>query len=283
MYKRGESNPVTGAHTDKLRACESRCGSEMPNPTQKSLDDGQYNRAGIEAYEAVYGRDFVSPGGIVMARRLIGRLGLPRGSRVLDVGCGLGGSVFLMAGENGFQADGIDLSTNMIEMAREKLADYGLEGVQLQHGDCLLLEVESEYDAVYSRDVFLHIHEKDRLFRGLLRSLRPGARLLFTDYGAGEKPWSDGFANYVAEQGYCLHTLDEYVGIVESAGFVEVTGEDVSADFIATLEQELLIIEQSDMDETHRQEMRDGWGSKLTRARGGEQRWILIDAKHPER
>ena len=172
-----------------------------------------------------------------------------------------------MSSENGLQADGIDLSTNMIEMAREKLTDYGLGGVQLQHDDCRLLEVEGEYDVVYSRDVFLHIHEKDRLFRGLLRSLRPGARLLFTDYGAGEKP------------AYTRRVCWD----CRVAGFVEVTGKDVTANFIDTLDQELLVIEQANMDETHRQEMRDGWCSKLTRAGAGEQRWILIDAKHPER
>ncbi len=256
-------------------------GFEMPNATQEFLDTGQYNRAGIEAYEAVFGRDFVSPGGVAMARHLIRRIALPPGSQVLDVGCGLGGSAFLMVREFGLQVDGIDLSTNMIDMAKEKLSSYGLEGVQLQHGDCLSLDAEGEYDAIYSRDVFLHIHEKDRLFRGLLRSLRPGARLLFTDYGAGEEPWDDGFSRYVAEQGYCLHTVIEYVDIIESAGFIDVNGEDVTGDFINTLTQELSAIERADMDETHRREMMDGWRAKLARAREGDQRWVLIEAKRP--
>ena len=251
----------------------------MPNATEEFLDAGQYARAGIHAYETVFGRDFVSPGGAKMARHLIGYLALPGGSRVLDVGCGLGGSAFLMAREFALVVDGIDLSTNMIDIANERLITYALEQVQLWHGDCLELDTQGEYDAVYSRDVFLHIHDKERLFHVLHRALRPGASLLFTDYCGGERPWSKGFNNYVETQDYRLHTIDEYVAIVESAGFIHVVGEDATDAFIDTLEDELAVIECSSLDSTHRQEMTDGWREKLARAQQGEQRWILMQAK----
>ncbi len=103
----------------------------MSSVTQEFLDTGQYQRDGIEAYEAVFGRDFVSPGGKPMALSLISRLELGQGARVLDVGCGLGGSAFLMADKFGFKVDGIDLPTNMIAMAKEKLTHYNLEDVRL--------------------------------------------------------------------------------------------------------------------------------------------------------
>ena len=126
--------------------------------TQRELDSTQYAIESIRHYEAVYGEDFVSPGGSGMAIELIGQLNLEPGSRVLDVGCGLGGSAFIMAREFDLIVDGIDLSKNMLSMAALKLAVYQLSGrVNLEQGDCLQLDREGIYDAIYSRDVFLHI------------------------------------------------------------------------------------------------------------------------------
>ena len=42
--------------------------AEGPRVTQAFLDAEQYTNASIAAYESVYGRDFVSPGGVDMAR-----------------------------------------------------------------------------------------------------------------------------------------------------------------------------------------------------------------------
>ncbi len=49
--------------------------------------------------------------------------------RVLDIGCGIGGSAFYMARRYGALVNGIDLSTNMIEIANE-LRDKMSAGVK---------------------------------------------------------------------------------------------------------------------------------------------------------
>ena len=71
--------------------------NEPPRVTQEFLDSSQYLESSILQYESIYGEDFVSPGGREVASELIASMGLEPGSRVLDVGCGLGGSAFLMA------------------------------------------------------------------------------------------------------------------------------------------------------------------------------------------
>jgi phosphoethanolamine N-methyltransferase len=253
-----------------------------PPVTQEFLDGEQYSEGSIQAYETVYGRDFVSPGGEPVARELLQRLDLITGSRVLDAGCGLGGSAFLMAREFGWRVDAIDLSRNMIAIARQRCSRHGLDDlVTLEQGDCLELDRRDRYDAIYSRDVFLHIHDKARLFNRLFNALRPGGRLLFTDYCCGEKPWRDEFTEYVKERVYCLHTLPESVTLLQSAGFIDVEAHDLTTRFVEILETELSTIRAANLDDPVRTKLETGWQAKLQRAGTGDQRWGLLAARRP--
>ena len=247
--------------------------------TQDFLDSVQYQPESILQYERVYGEDFVSPGGKALAREMIERLGLAPGSRVLDVGCGLGGSAFVMAREFGLKVDGIDLSKNMLEIANRKLAIYGLAGqVNLEWKDCLQLDRDCSYDAIYSRDVFLHIHDKSRLFSVLYAALRAGGRLLFTDYCCGPKPWSDEFADYVRNREYDLQTPEEYAELIEGAGFTSVTGEDISARFTEILQAERSRMVEAGLEVSVYEKLLDSWQQKIERSKAGEQRWGLFTA-----
>ena len=59
--------------------------------------------------------------------------------------------------------------------------------------------------------------------------LRPGGRLLVTDYCTGEAPPSPGFQAYITQRGYKLVTLSAYSGFIRSAGFQDVIAEDRTA------------------------------------------------------
>ena len=247
--------------------------------TGEFLDSAQYRTESILQYELVYGQDFVSPGGREMAFKLIDFMRLAPGSRVLDVGCGLGGSAFVMAREFGLQVDGIDLSKNMLDIAARKLEARGLaDRVVFEWGDCLELDRQDLYEAIYSRDVFLHIHDKARLFRVLHRALRTGGLLLFTDYCCGPQPWSGEFTAYVEDRGYDLHTPEAYRELIAGAGFCEVVADDVSAHFADLLRAELAHIERLDITPAVREKLNASWRHKLERALGGDQRWGLFTA-----
>ena len=251
--------------------------SDAEGATRSFLDSSQYSRASILQYELVFGPNFVSPGGLNFAKKLIEQLALPSISRVLDVGCGLGGSAFLMAQKFNLLADGIDLSSNMLTLARERLLACGLEDyVTLNHQDCLTLNLKEYYDAIYSREVFLHIHDKTRLFSVLHEALKPSGKLLFTDYCCGETPLRPDFSRYVDNRRYHLCTISTYGDYLSSVGFKEVRALDMTAQFITFLEMELLTIDSLELDKSCRDELTESWRNKLDYARSGDHRWGLF-------
>jgi len=253
--------------------------TESKQVTQDFLDSAQYLTTSILQYEDVYGEDFVSPGGKSMAIEMIERMQLAPDSRVLDVGCGLGGSAFVMAREFSLFVDGIDLSKNMLAIANSRLQAYGLSHrVDFQWQDCLTLSQVDYYDAVYSRDVFLHIHDKARLFSVLESSLRPGGTLLFTDYCCGPKPWSDDFSAYVEDREYCLHKLDEYAELISRAGLEQVTCQDISQRFIEILQSDIDKIATLNPATHDLAGLEQSWRQKLARSVAGDHRWGLFTA-----
>ena len=56
--------------------------------------------------------------------------------------------------------------------------------------------------------------------------LKPGGRLLISDYCRGPHPPSTGFSAYIAQRGYHLHTVEDYGELLKGAGFSGVTAED---------------------------------------------------------
>jgi len=241
-----------------------------------SFDSTQYTRDSIKKYESIFGRNFISTGGLESTREITALMGLKPGLKVLDVGSGLGGSAFHMAQEYGVQVHGLDLSHNMLAMAHERLAEARLERlVSFEYGDILEANIDAQYDVVYSRDAFLHIKDKDRLFRTLKRALKPGGLLFFTDYCWGEGRHTAEFLAYVAQRGYTLHTVKEYGQLIEAAGFKDVQAMDKTALFGHYLHLELKRLP----DDGSLPEIRQSWNEKIVRNQRGEQGWGWFSAK----
>jgi ubiquinone/menaquinone biosynthesis C-methylase UbiE len=132
---------------------------------------------------------------------LADRAGLQPGLDVLDVGCGLGGSVRYLVTERECRATGIDLTEEYVEVAGALSKLVGLENkVQFQHASALELPFEDEtFDLVWTEHVQMNIENKQLFYGEIFRVLKPGGRLLFHDIFLGEGgqphypvPWASG-------------------------------------------------------------------------------------------
>jgi len=253
---------------------------------QKFLDENQYSVKSILRYEAIFGHTWVSTGGKTTTAALVEDLNLKPESWVLDVGCGSGGSAFYMARHFGANVIGVDLSSHMLGLAQKRIrgvfADLK-DKVTFMLADVTKLDMpEASFDVIYSRDTMLHIHDKLALYTGLRKLLKPGGKLLITDYCSGDKKHSQEFTDYVASRGYDLPTVHNYGETIRKSGFNNVEAIDYTDEFVRILKMELenykakkeeVIKEFSQEDYDY---IVNGWEAKLVRCAAGDQKWGLF-------
>jgi cyclopropane-fatty-acyl-phospholipid synthase len=80
------------------------------------------------------------------------KLGLERGMRVLDIGCGWGGAALYAAERYGVEVTGITVSKEQAELARERCRGWPIEIVLDDYRS-----LEGRYDRIYSLGMFEHV------------------------------------------------------------------------------------------------------------------------------
>ena len=106
---------------------------------------------------------------------------LPKGSRIIDIGCGIGGSARILAKDYGFDVLGISISTEQIKRAYE-LTPKNLQ-CRFEVMDALDLKIEEgSFDGVWSVEAGPHIPDKQLYADEMLRVLRPGGILAVADW-----------------------------------------------------------------------------------------------------
>jgi len=258
---------------------------------QDFLDNHQYSENGILRYEKIFGETFVSVGGKTTTSQFVEKMGLKPGMNVMDIGCGIGGSAFLMAERYGVNVYGIDLSTNMLAIAdkyRRKMNAEVKYRVQFHLDDATKMEYPKEfYDVVYSRDAIMHIEDKKSLYEKVYSCLKPGGTILISEYATGDKELSQDFLDYVADRDYQLLTVKKYGDVLKDVGFVNVEAKDVT-----NLMMEMMVTELEKFDkmkdefiaefsEKDFNDIKEGWLIKMERCKRGDQAWGLFTARKP--
>jgi SAM-dependent methyltransferase len=121
--------------------------------------------------------------GILATTELASAVGLEPSTRVLDLGCGIGGPARYLASTFGCKVTGVDLSPNFIEVANYLTARCGLsDRARFQVGDVLHLPFEdAAFDAVFLQHVAMNIKDRRGLYAEVGRVLKPGGRFATYD------------------------------------------------------------------------------------------------------
>jgi len=261
-----------------------------PAGSSKFDNNGQYSRTGILRYEKIFGEGYISTGGHATTEDLCVRLGrsLQPGVRVLDVGSGIGGAAFHLAQAYGARVTGIDLAEEMVAIALERAAQLGMtDSVKFLLGDVLETPFAEPFDIIWSRDAFMHIADKPRLFRRLHGLMAPGGRLVITDYARGRTPASPDFERYIEKTGYHVIEPEPYGELLRAAGFVDVVVDDATAKFVAILRSEIdrLVANRTEFlasfSEADLNYLVERWAMKVGFCRDGDMKWGIYLATKP--
>lgn len=118
--------------------------------------------------------------GSYTARQVRAALDLVPGDRVLELGCGVARIGVELAPHVGHW-HGVDISANMIEVARTRLAGHPNTSLGVLERTALQGIPDASLDKAYCVAVFIHMDKEDFFLylREMRRVLRPGGRLYF--------------------------------------------------------------------------------------------------------
>lgn len=152
---------------------------------------------------------------------------LGEGETVLDLGSGAGADVLISArrvGPSG-KAIGLDMTDEMLELARRNASDAGVENVEFVKGYLEEMPLaDASIDVVISNCVINLSGDKQKVIAEAARVLRPGGRFAVSDVIADADMDDQTRADMVAWTGCIAGALTEreFRRVLQAAGFEEV-------------------------------------------------------------
>jgi SAM-dependent methyltransferase len=166
------------------------------------------------------------PGGVELTARAIELSGLPPGSTILDLGCGPGHTLTLLAGCFQLRPVGLDSSASMLRQAASANPK-----VPLMQAEAMAIPVrDAGFDGVISECVLSLSGDLPKTLQEMARILLPGGKLVLTDIFSRETGGLENSAVPVVRS--CVTSalpLEIITAAVEAAGFSILVLEDQSA------------------------------------------------------
>lgn len=223
----------------------------MINPTSHHIDDivAYYdqtwldyrvlwlNRANLSVHFGYFAPGTRSHGEALlnMNRVLAERAGIVPGQRVLDAGCGVGGSSLWLAEQRGAQVTGITPVASQVARARQFADQRGLAAqARFEQADYTATPFEAgSFDVVWALESLCHAPVKAAFYHEVARLLRPGGRLVVAEYMRAARPlgapgerllhaWLSGWA--IGD----IDTRAEHAAHAAAAGLAQVQIDDIT-------------------------------------------------------
>lgn len=171
---------------------------------------------------------------INMNRQTALRAKVQPGDRILDAGCGSGGSTLWLAQTYPVSVVGISLVERELNRARQFAQERGLsERVTFEQQDFLRTTfADHSFDVVWAQESVCHAHDKRAFLAEAYRVLKPGGRLVMLDGFRPRRPYSEEdeqllqrwLETWVVPD---LATPEEITTWAQAVGFVDVVLENI--------------------------------------------------------
>ena len=135
------------------------------------------------------------------------------GSRILDIGCGFGGTSLYLAQEFSANVTGITISSVQVEMARRAAAEQSLNA-NFMLMDAEAMRFDQQFDVLWSVESISHYQDLEKFFASAAKLLKSGGTFAITDWFKRENLTPAETRKLIApiEKGMFveLQTMDDY-------------------------------------------------------------------------
>jgi cyclopropane fatty-acyl-phospholipid synthase-like methyltransferase len=210
-----------------------------PPPTEKPWTPDR-----LELVEQLWGEGFHTPGGAEHILELVKPMALDETVTLLELGCGLGGGARTIAKTFNTWVTGIEWWKELATGGVQRSTKAGMEKkaeVRYHNSDRLNLKPTS-YNSIFSKEALFTVPDKANMLETIVRALRPGGQLCFTDYVLpGDSDLTQNIRDWMVREpcGATPWSVDGYSLAIQHLGL------------------DLRIAE--DMSERHRELIKTGW------------------------
>lgn len=170
-----------------------------------------------------------------MNRALAARIGVQPGQRILDAGCGVGGSAIWLAKEYGVEVVGITPVASQVARARRHAREQDVaHRVSFDQQDYTCTSFpDASFDVVWAIESVCHAPAKRLFLAEARRILRPGGRLGIDEHMRTRRPYAEADEGLLHSwlSGWAIPDLatgPEFVGWTRQAGFADVRLVDIT-------------------------------------------------------
>lgn len=174
-----------------------------------------------------------------MESKLYEALNCPKGSTLLDAGCGVGHVALYMAKRGDYKIECIDLVERHVARAQENIKRAGMqESISVRLGDYHHLEdfPSHSLDGIYTMETLVHSTDPLNVLQQFNRILKPGGRIALHEYDHKDldkapKKLADAMRKvnqYAAMPANASFDQDVLKDLLQQAGFEDVQLNDLS-------------------------------------------------------